>query len=79
MATLFITRISEKDFLGMREDWNLLLESSVTNEIIKNSFGLNIGNANDFLVDSNLESECPHLIVEKTYEDYLKSFPRKKR
>jgi CelD/BcsL family acetyltransferase involved in cellulose biosynthesis len=62
------------------KEWDLIKLNGVgENRILIKSLNQEKIKLNGFLADLSAESECPYLSVEGTYEDYLKSFPRKKR
>ena len=62
------------------KDWDIIILDGVKeNATIKRYLACNKGKLYDLLISCVPMSKCPYLIIDKTFEDYLKTFSGKKR
>ena len=62
------------------KDWTVIkLDGVGENSFVREYFERRREDIKGFLVDCIPDSECPYLSLRKEFEEYLKSFPRKKR
>ena len=62
------------------KDWTVIkLDGVDENSFVRKYFETKRKDIKGFLVECIPDSECPYLALERGFEEYLKSFPRKKR